>query len=172
MQTIQYITIDKSTWHQGPWQDEPDKIQWPDPQTGLPCLMVRGPTGAWCGYVGVFEGHQYFGKNSDDVPVDAHGGLNFSGYCQQSQHESQGVCHVPDAGEPDNVWWLGFDCAHAGDLMPGMDALLPQELRRRRDLFPSPWNATGHDEYRDVAYVKDEVTALARQLAPLALPQP
>jgi hypothetical protein len=47
--------VDKRKWGPGPWMDEPDKIQYPDPETGLPCLAVRGPLGSWCGYVGKRE---------------------------------------------------------------------------------------------------------------------
>src|SRR5690606_3996986 len=37
------------------------KIQWVDEATGLDCLMVRNSGGAWCGYVGVSEGHPLYG---------------------------------------------------------------------------------------------------------------
>jgi hypothetical protein len=45
-------------------------------------------------------------------------------------------------------WWFGFDCAHANDLQPGSVA------GRTFD-----WQ-----QYRDIAYVKDEVESLASQL--------
>ena len=57
METIEYRTMDKSVWGPGPWQNEPDKRQWQDEATGLPCLIVRNSMGALCGYVGVSEGH-------------------------------------------------------------------------------------------------------------------
>src|SRR5262249_44757906 len=117
MKTIEYRYIDKSEWKRGAWDDEPDKIQWQDEQTGLPCLAVRHPTmGNWCGYVGVAEGHSYFGKEyeHEDVNVDCHGDLTFSDFCHQDDKE-HGICHRPDPGEPERVWWLGFDCAHGGD---------------------------------------------------------
>lgn len=57
METIEYKTIDKTAWGNGPWNHEPDKKQWLDPETGLSCLIVRGPMGALCGYVGVSEDH-------------------------------------------------------------------------------------------------------------------
>lgn len=56
METIEYRTADKSQWGEGPWTAEPDKRQWRDEATGLPCLIVRGPHGAFCGYVGVAGG--------------------------------------------------------------------------------------------------------------------
>lgn len=154
MQTKEYRTVDKTTWQPGAWQDEPDKMQWPDPTTGLPCLIVRGPSGALCGYVGVPEGHQYFGKEYDDVPVEAHGGLTFASACAATDDETQHICHVPDPGEPDHVWWLGFDCAHSGDLCP-------KYLKQ----FGGPFGPSEWESYKDLAYVKNEVTNLARQLA-------
>lgn len=42
MQTIEYTTIDKSSWGNEPWQNEPDKKQWQDKATLLPCLVVIG----------------------------------------------------------------------------------------------------------------------------------
>ena len=45
METIDYRTVDKTTWGAGPWQDEPDKKQWRD-ETGFPCLIVRNNGGA------------------------------------------------------------------------------------------------------------------------------
>lgn len=54
MERIEYRgVVDKSGWARGVWDSEPDKIQWQDAETGLPCLIVRGPVGALCGYVGV-----------------------------------------------------------------------------------------------------------------------
>jgi hypothetical protein len=41
MKTKQWNNCDKSYWGEGPWQHEPDKMQWTDDDTGLPCLIVR-----------------------------------------------------------------------------------------------------------------------------------
>jgi len=153
METKQYTTVDKSSWPAGEWQDEPDKMQWPDPDTGLPCLIVRGPSGALCGYVGVSDQHPWHGREySDDVvSADVHGGLTFSRACAHTTDESKHICHVPGPGEPDNVWWFGFDCAHSGDLCP--------EHERRYGM------PMGYETYKSFNYVKREVTKLARQLA-------
>jgi len=57
------------------------------------------------------------------------------------------ICHVPEPGMPDDVWWLGFDTAHYGDVCP---------LNVR-------W--AQHDEtYKNIKYVTDEVKSLAEQL--------
>jgi hypothetical protein len=39
MKAIEYLFLDKSEWGAGPWQIEPDKVQWQDNETGLPCLV-------------------------------------------------------------------------------------------------------------------------------------
>lgn len=173
MQTLEYRTVDKSEWGDGPWQSEPDKRQWQDETTGLPCLIVRGPSGALCGYVGVSKDHPAHGKDywarryDDDgnevalspaeqaiYDIEVHGGLTFADGCSHGTDESRGICHRPDAGEPDDVWWFGFDCAHSGDFSP---------RRERESMFNDGW-------YRDIEYVTAEVRSLAKQLAAAATP--
>lgn len=131
----------RELWGEGPWQNEPDYLQFKDEATGAPCLIVRGPVGALCGYVGVPEGHKYFGVEYDNVPVEVHGGLTYSNHC--TDH----ICHVPEPGEPDHVWWLGFDCAHSEDMAPAI-----------------PVVCNGRYRYRDMDYVKREIRELAEQL--------
>ena len=44
----EYRTVDKSTWARGPWDTEPDKMQWRDEATGLDCLYEHdSPRGVW-----------------------------------------------------------------------------------------------------------------------------
>jgi hypothetical protein len=163
MNTIEYRNVvDKSTWGPGPWNNEPDKAQWQDEATKLPCLIVRngGVTGSLCGYVGVPQGHPLYGKG--DVDVDVHGGLTFASGCSHGP-EDQSICHIPAPGESDNVWWFGFDCGHAYDLAPALQALLPRVLPD--DLMSRLQQFHLRDVYRDFAYVKAEVTQLAAQLA-------
>lgn len=168
METKEYRTVDKSDWERGEWDDEPDKVQFPDEATGLPCLIVRGPSGALCGYVGVPEGHPCFEKeydsakavtrldaDDDSAYIDVHGGLTFAGFCQETDDESKHICHVPGPGEPARVWWLGFDCAHSGDLMP-------KHLKWERERGFRGYE----DSYKSIAYVRNQVRKLARQLAP------
>ncbi len=144
----EYTTIDKSKWKRGAWDNESDKMQFIDEETGYTCLIVRvNHHGALCGYVGVHEGHPTFEKDYDSVNAKVHGGLTFSGHCQKGKAEAMGVCHVPEKGETDNIWWLGFDCAHAYDVCPGYN-----------------WNVDESSVYRDVGYVKNEIKQLARQL--------
>lgn len=200
MQRIEYRTADKSEWGEGPWQNEPDKVQWLDPETNYPCLIVRNQLGALCGYVGVPDGHPCRGKDGHDCSgIEAHGGLTFAGGCMdlsrdhwirharfvrsdqtkaeakrhpkgdyakemrewghvigdynkwREQWEARAVCHKVEPGESDNIWWLGFDCAHAWDFIPG----LTFHQSRQEEV------------YRDIAYVTTECEKLAKQLLKL-----
>lgn len=94
----------------GPWMDEPDRVEFR--HAGFPCILHRGGGGAWCGYVGLPPGHAAHGKVYNDVDVDVHGGLTYADKCGGA------ICHVPAPGEPDDLWWLGFDCSHYRDLRP------------------------------------------------------
>ncbi len=204
MERIEYRYVDKSKWPPGPWQEEPDKIQWQDEETGLPCLIVRQPeVGHLCGYVGVAEGHPLYmldysdcslktakprGEEPDDSKIfngaaapewmieqrrkqkvceeggwcghspgsllEAHGGITFADSCREHE-DGRGICHKPAPGEPEKVWWFGFDCAHLYDLSPGRDP---------RFSFSFESDST----YRDVAYVARECHELARQLKAMA----
>lgn len=166
METKTYTFIDKSSWGDGQWQNEPDKVQWQDEETGLPCLAVRHHTsGHWCGYVGVDETHVLSGvrysqsftdnednwRNSPDGIFEVHGGLTFSEFCQEDEKE-HGICHIPALGESDKAWWFGFDCAHAGDMSPGQNAL------------SGGFGFKNQDTYKTLEYVKSQCRELAKQL--------
>lgn len=147
----------------GPWDDEPDKAQWIDPDTELDCLTVRnGHSGSWCGYVGVLPGHKWHGVEYDKLGEypDVHGGLTYSNFCMEGAEEGPGVCHVPAPGRPANVWWLGFDCAHAFDLMPTMEARMAELWKTVEDIHPDPYPKA----YRTFEYVRGECADLARQI--------
>lgn len=195
MQTIEYRwrEDERKEWGPGPWDNEVDKRQWLDLETGLPCLIVRGPMGAWCGYVGVPEGHPCFQLGYDQVhgynlesdnyegpcpDLSVHGGLTFADFCAPDGKE-HGICHIVEPGENDRVWWLGFDCGHAFDLVPRMmqherdipelaaiKAKAKEDEDRLREQFGDnmPY-MFGREVYRDEQYVTKETLDLARQLA-------
>lgn len=156
MKTIEYKN-DKHPDFPGPWDGEIDKKQWEDPATGLACLINRGPTGAWCGYVGVPEGHKFHRVGYMDlgVDLDVHGGLTFSDSCSPDAEEDKHICHKVEPGESDNVWWLGFDCGHSWDVIPAY-------LKPGSDLrgFVEPTST-----YRTQEYVTREVERLAQQIS-------
>lgn len=153
-------THDKSEWDHGPWTDEPDKVSWTDQATGRPCLIHRNGMGALCGYVAVDPGHPFHGQSYDQEKLYGvvHGDLTYASLCQEVDDESEGICHVPEPGAPDAVWWFGFDCAHAGDASPATAHV----YRRYGESPPFP-----DAEYRDIAFVVAECETLAKHLVTL-----
>jgi len=151
--------VDKSAWERGPWDAEPDRVDWT--HAGLPCLALRHPEyGSWCGYAAVPKGHPVYGKSpfKDGIEVDAD--LNYGAPC------SGLICHVPKPGEPDDVWWLGFDCAHAFDVTPGHDAF----LKSRGVELPPFIFGERMQTYRDLPYVRGVIERLAEELAAMRVP--
>jgi hypothetical protein len=121
-----------------PWEGEPNNEQWVDERTGLPCRIRRHPDHLHlCGYVGVGKDHILFGSTDEDVGgIHVHGGLTYAGT------------------EDDGIHWFGFDCAHAGDLSPG---LLIHLLETRI----AEYEYLRDEEYRTWDYVKAEVERMA-----------
>src|SRR6188508_661099 len=146
--------IDRTGWPPGPWDDEPDEVEWQfDDPPGFVGIIRRNELGALCGYVGVPHDHPLFG-----FPFTGYGHLNVHG----------GVTFAAPFAIGHHIGWLiGFDCAHCFDDMPGMLAVLPPEYFERRARL-SKMSA-----YRDLAYVRAQVESLARQLSavdgPIAL---
>lgn len=113
--------------------------------------------------MGVAKGHPAFELGYDDVPapepgeyLNVHGGLTYSNKCVKNRSQGETVCHVVEKGEDDNIWWLGFDCAHCGDY-----SSMSYTESMRRD-FPR-----GDAVYRTIDYVKTECKHLAKQLKKL-----
>lgn len=145
--------VDKTQWGPGPWQDEPDLVEWW--VRGIPCLIVRSDVaGALCGYVAVRRGHPYYFRDYDSVPLECHGGLTFSG---------DGVyMHTP------GWWWLGFDCAHWGDAIPGIagrmrhaEEFFRVEGAEHAEAFARLMRPERAESYRDLEYVTAQVEAMA-----------
>ena len=70
-------------------------------EDGVRCLIVRGP-GGLCAYLGVPIDHHLSGRGYDNIPLDCHGGLTYSG-------EGDGKYR------PKNWYWYGWDYSHSGD---------------------------------------------------------
>jgi hypothetical protein len=182
--------IPKAEWPPGPWHNEPDALDWRDERTALTCAIRRTPlTGSLCGYVGVQPGHAFHGwRYDDDVPLqpgDLEGTIDDVGVFSAFIY---GLAGGPKEGTiplgmvlkvhggiswsgealrdlASGLWWFGFDCGHAGDYCPAIDAVLrrimpPEHMRERAKLFID-------DKYRDLEYVRTEVTHLAWQLRQL-----
>ena len=160
----------------GPWLGEADKIAWRDEATGYECIIMRAnPGGHLCGYVGVPPSHPLHGFAPEAIPADlgveVHGGVTYASMCREGPTpqrrivtEARRICHVvvgvvPTAYGSDyrveeaHAWWLGFECNHVGDVIPGDRAHAAAAASR---------GILQH--YRTDAYVFQEVTNLAAQL--------
>jgi hypothetical protein len=173
--------IDKSEWGDGPWQTEPDEVTWSFGD--VPCRIVRHPGhGSLNGYVAVPPSHPWYGTDMHDVDVDVHGGITFAGRFGIHVTPDVPVEDVIDEDDLDDVvsttrtfygafragktfasktdnadlWWIGFDCAHFMDYMPGMVA-----FERSLGMHPLA-DIPGHpSSYKTVEYVTREVETLA-----------
>lgn len=118
-----------------------------DEHFGFQWVIVHNGIGYRCGYVRVPLGHPWHGKGwSDDgiEDVSVHGGITYA--------EADMPCDAPG---PDTDWWLGFDCAHAGD---APDPALPQNRIGRLML-------SSRNVVRSQAYVEAECLSLCKQAA-------
>ena len=149
----------KKSWPPGPWNNEPNRVEWE--HAGFRCLALRQPqSGHWCGYVGLPKGHKHYGI-PDSVPYYdddgneikdrqvvafelsyGHGGVTYGRFCQGD------VCHISDNEE---LYWLGFDCAHSGDLTPSTLIYAP--------------NLAKYGTYKTIGYVKQCVNEMAEELS-------
>lgn len=158
------------------WDSEPAEFNFVDDASGLKCAMRRGPGGNWCGYVAVPKGHPIFGKDySDpvtvpsgymdrDVSVDADYGAIALFTASLVAKPDENIwpldlavrCHggLTYAGNgwgamQDGSWWLGFDCAHSGDLVPN-------------------YSHFGGDVYRNEAYVRASIEKLCGDIVAIS----
>lgn len=114
----------------GPWDDEPDYIEFTGPH-GYSCIIRRIPwSGILCGYVAIPKGHPWHKLEYRDLTdVGVHGGFTYSD-------------HIKPSMSPEAVsdWWVGFDCGHGFDYWPGY----PNIVRKPTS-------------YRTIDYVKQNI---------------
>jgi len=156
-------------------KDEPNSKEWV--AHGLDCHLIRNKVSkVWCGYVGLPEGHAWYGKEYSElvsvpdeiinrsVDMDKVGAINM--FCAGLKNSEESLkagllemCLAIDvhggitysrkgAGGylAEGLWWLGFDCGHAGDL--------------------SAYSIMGFkDTYRNEKFATDEAEGMAKQLA-------
>lgn len=122
------------------WESEPDVLSWKTNKGSveLELHIKRQPIlKHLCGYVGI-----PYDKSSDkeyqkleSFGFDVHGGITFS--------------QLGDGGTfKEGFWWVGFDCAHLGDISPG--SML--------------FSHSPSDTYKNIAFVKGQVEKLANQV--------
>jgi len=163
--------VDRSDWAKGPWDNEPDVLEWSDEVTGLDCAILRMPwNGALNGYVAVPEGHPLHGKGYSDrvkVPEGAMersvnitqdighirlftASIGISDDKQEAALDLLLFCHgglTYAKSSTDGSWWFGFDAQHCDDAEPkGGRAWATDAV------------------YRDMPYMKAQCERLAWQI--------
>lgn len=149
-----------------PWLKEKEYEFFIDKETGYPCEIIRGhELMHLCGYVGVSSESVFYGQNWKQEPtesLDVHGGITYG--CDAASHYGEryklasfvvGTVHGGLKGGRSKTvdWWIGFDCAHAGDMTPSKS-------------LPS-FNSVFGGVYRDRAYVKEQLRAMCLQMRAL-----
>ena len=117
---------------------------------GTECLMRTGPMGNLNGYIGVEKGHPWWGETYWDLDVDVHGGLTYTGE------------ERPGTWDKDGRWWLGFDTAHAGDVVPKIEELLADHYAEGT-LGGAISDAMEGDVLRGEPYVEEQIKSLVMQ---------
>ena len=165
--------INKSEWREGPWMEEPDRVDWVF--EGMMCRAERQDNrGHLCGYIGVPPGHPTHGHGYDDDEtnyIEIHGGVTFGNHFNAGDEDEQFaelLRHWEQEGfdtvSPGEIWWIGFDCTHAydySDMASGDDSLFGKAMAKAGYPIGDP---NEHEVYRNINYVIAETEKLARQL--------
>ena len=112
------------------------------------CSIIRTNLLHLCGYVHITKDNQYWGVDYDNISgISAHGGISYTGHFFNNNRE---------------IWTIGFDCAHYGDLLP-----YSYLVDKCNQLNFTP--ISNKDKYRDMDYVTTEIENLAEQLSEFSI---
>lgn len=126
---------------------------------GYPCVIIFQPIGHRCGYVGLSKDDKYFGMYYEEIDIDCHGGLTYASDNLYDQLD-------------ENTWWIGFDCAHAGDAkdFESLRKYYPDERSMEMFKFWEDLDRKYPDDsvVRDLAYVERQCRYIVDQLCGIA----
>jgi hypothetical protein len=185
----------KPSWGPGPWQEEPDRVDFV--HAGLQCVILRNlhVSGTLNGYVGVPPSHPWWGKEEDEcLATPQCEPSHISGVdgpfhrffppghkwwsCDhriQSMVEAHGGVNwasptIQSTKQAHvDLWWFAFDTGHAGDFSPMMEATM-REVYLHQDPSGEQWARhkailRDFETYRELPYVRHELETLAEQIA-------
>ncbi len=157
---------DKSGWGDGPWQGEPDRVEWRE--GSYKCLVLRNQLGALCGYAAVPPGHACYGLEYDalnEAGVDVYDGLSYSSAA--GIESPVGHVELVSGRIAGDEWWVGFSCTnYMRDVLPKHEAVRRELERQGAPKWPE-WPADspfGPRSYKDLAFVMVEVRRLVAAL--------
>jgi hypothetical protein len=140
----------------GEWVEEIDAILFT--YRDIPCKVLRIVRrelytkelymfgGCLSGYVRIPHGHPYEYKIYEDLNIDCHGGLTY------------GECSLGH--------WIGFDCAHAGDLVPSTQKFMKDHLKEFPEAFSlnKELNKSLINTYKNIDFCIEECKSIVNQL--------
>ena len=128
----------------GPWHAEPDRVELE--QDGIPCLLLRGPMGAWCGYVGLPREHSWARA---DLITGGHPTSPWPEHAPEITYQKRSPpTNAPPGHATECEQWIGFSCVTPGGSTLEIQALLDG-------------SGPPHD-YRELARAEEEIRCLAR----------
>lgn len=143
----------------GIWMDEPDEVEWDSDEWRVPCLIMRTPAlGNLCGYVGVAPAHPWhgLGLNGLDAVCSVHWGITWA-----APRDHLRVTRTDETVA--DHWYIGFDCAHAFDLVPHYRTLFRERAVQPLYIASGPPAPPYTDVYKDFVWVRRRVEELAEQ---------
>lgn len=150
------------------WETEPDLVSLVHGKYHL-VIWRHDEFGQLNGYVGVRHSHPCYGKDMHNRSISnlyVHGGITFTEKLIRD-------------GFKKNLWYIGFDTAHAFDYAPRLERI-KDEMRESGDpfmemidnLFSNFSNVVqmpmGKNLYKDIDFVSKEVVSLQEQLVAIA----
>lgn len=126
------------------WIDEPNILEFES--HGFRCFIIRNPILLnLLGYIEIPANHPWHNKELDYL-LFPHGGITYDSAFHPSGNAT------PQYIAPGKNRWIGFDCAHAQDLIPGLTM-----FRTEIPGFPIT--------YKNIEFVKLELSKMAEVLA-------
>ena len=115
-------SLPKASWGEGPWQNEPDRVEWR--YGDVPCLLVRNRWARGAVTQGSTPGIPPTAKLPRRRGDPTHSG-------SRTPTSAPPHCHVPRAAGRPSRLRIGFDCGHLHDLSPAcaQRSARPKRLR-------------------------------------------
>lgn len=125
---------------------------------GFQCVVKMQEIGHRCGYVGIPKGHELYCADYDEIDIGCHGGLTYADFTLLDDNSN-------------DIWWIGFDCAHWGDLRDYESAKKlykdnekVYEMICRSEEIDSKTNYSSFGEIRTLEYCVEQCESIVNQI--------
>lgn len=119
------------------------------------CVIVGSYMGHRCGYIAIPKDHELYEKDYDEIDISVHGGLTYSEYSRDN---------YPVKSDED-VWWIGFDCAHGGDAKDlELIKSFGEENHEVQVMLDMESRFSNYGTVRNIEYVENELIDAVKQI--------